>query len=90
MLKSQKGNAELVMSIIITLVVMVLIWIGQWIWNSYSCSTYGDLTDRTTKYSVVSGCFVKTSSGWIPQEEMSKRAYGNSITETEASSKEDN
>ena len=39
------------------------------------------ITERITKYSIVNGCFVKTPSGWIPQEEMSKRAYTNSITE---------
>ena len=48
----------------------------------YGCSNYGSLTERTTKYSIVSGCYVKTPSGWIPQEEMSKRAYGNSVVKT--------
>ena len=47
----------------------------------YTCRNYGSITERITKYSIVNGCFVKTPSGWIPQEEMSKRAYGNSITE---------
>lgn len=85
-MKNQKGSSglELVISIVVTLFLLGIAWIGSVIWNSYACSNYGDLTDRVTKYSIVNGCFVDTPSGWIPQEEMSKRAYGNSVVETES------
>ena len=82
----QKGSAgyELIASILVSAFIGIIILIGTLIWNSYSCGNYGELTERTTKFSIVNGCFVKTDSGWIPQEEMSKRAYGNSITEAES------
>lgn len=77
----QKGSSGI--ELIISLVMLaVFLFLGM-LWNMYSCSNYGSLTDRITKYSIVNGCFVKTDSGWIPQEEMSKRAYGNSITENQ-------
>lgn len=83
-MKSQKGSSglELIVSIGITLVLCAILGIASLIWNNYSCSNYGDLTNRTTKFSIVNGCFVNTPSGWIPQEEMSKRAYGNSVVES--------
>ena len=80
----QKGSSgfELIVTIVITVIFGIIISIGNVIWSSYQCSNYGDLTNRTTKYSIINGCFVKTDAGLIPQEEMSKRAYGNSITES--------
>ena len=79
----QKGtsNIELLVPIGLAVIVYIICFFGSWAWDAYSCSNYGDITDRTTKHSIINGCFVKTDSGWIPQEEMSKRAYGNSITE---------
>lgn len=77
----QKGSTSI--ELILSLVVVGIILICTMFWNMYSCSNYGSLTERTTKYSIVSGCYVKTPSGWIPQEEMSKRAYGNSIKDSE-------
>lgn len=80
-MKNQKGSSGV--ELIIYLVMLaVFLFLGM-LWNMYSCSNYGSLTDRVTKYSIVSGCYVKTTSGWIPQEEMSKRAYGNSIVKEE-------
>lgn len=78
-MKSQKGPTSI--EVIGTIVLTIILLIGMAIWNMFSCHNYGTLTDRVTKFSIVNGCFVKTPSGWIPQEEMSKRAYGNSIVE---------
>lgn len=82
-MKFQKGSvsAELFVTILTLIFVIIFLIISRCI-DAYACSNYGSLTDRTTKFSIVNGCFVKTDSGWIPQEEMSKRAYGNSITES--------
>ena len=30
-------------------------------------------------WNIVSGCYVKTEKGWIPREEMSKRAIANDV-----------
>ncbi|QGH45041.1 hypothetical protein [Bacteriophage Titan-X] len=30
----------------------------------YQCSKYGELTERSTKYSAWTGCLVKTQAGW--------------------------
>lgn len=83
MLNKQKGSTgfELIASFVILVIMFIIVFVCTTIWNTYSCNNYGNLTDRVTKYSIVNGCFVKTDSGWIPQEEMSKRAYGNSILE---------
>lgn len=70
------------LELIISLVAVGIILLCTLFWNMYGCSNYGSLTERTTKYSIVSGCYVKTPSGWIPQDEMSKRAYGNSVVKT--------
>ena len=83
-MKFQKGSvsAELLVTGISLILIVIVLLISCGI-DAYACSNYGSLTERTTKYSIVNGCFVKTDSGWIPQEEMSKRAYGNSIVEKE-------
>lgn len=82
-MKSQKGSisAELFLTGISLIFIIIFLLFSRGI-DAYVCSNYGSLTERTTKFSIVNGCFVKTDSGWIPQEEMSKRAYGNSITES--------
>lgn len=80
--QKNSGSAEL-FGIIVSLILVVIIIIISIILDAYVCNNYGSLTERTTKYSIVNGCFIKTDSGWIPQEEMSKRAYGNSIVKEE-------
>lgn len=80
----QKGFSslgELVFTIIAFVILMIIFGLFSTIWKAYQCNNYGSLTERITKYSIINGCFVKTKSGWIPKEEMSKRAYGNSIIE---------
>ena len=80
-MKNRKASSSI--QLIILLVLLAVFLFLEILWNVYSCSNYGSLTERTTKFSIVNGCFVKTDSGWIPQEEMSNRAYGNSIVEKE-------
>ena len=79
-MKAQKGSSELIGVIFSASIIIVVIIISIML-HTYACSNYGSLIERTTKFSFINGCFVKTDSGWIPQEEMSKRAYGNSIIE---------
>ena len=83
-MKFQQGSvsAELFVTAISLIFLVIILLIPRGV-DAYACSNYGSLTERTTKFSIVNGCFVKTNSGWIPQEEMSKRAYGNSIVEKE-------
>lgn len=66
--------------IVSVLLILFVLGVAQG-FNYYTCKNYGSITERTTKYSIVNGCFVKISSGWILQEKMSKRVYINSITE---------
>lgn len=69
--------------LIATLIIVVVIVVCLLFWNSISgfmqCNSYESMTDRQTKYSIVSGCYVKTEKGWIPREEMSKRAIANDV-----------
>ena len=85
MMKFKQNGAtsleELIITIVLGVVVVFIFAIISTSWKAFQCNNYGNLTDRNTKYSIVNGCFVKTKSGWIPKEEMSKGAYGNSIIE---------
>lgn len=69
--------------LIATLIIVVVIAVCLLFWNGISgfmqCNSYESMTDRQTKYSIVSGCYVKTEKGWIPREEMSKRAIANDV-----------
>jgi nitrogenase subunit NifH len=74
-MNSQKGSA--LAELVITLILCVVILIVGGIWHfgkSYvQCSNYSSITERDTKYSLISGCFVKSDSGrWIPQSEMTR------------------
>lgn len=74
-MKNQTGNAAV--ELMCTLVVCVILLIVGGVWHvgkSYvQCSNYSSITDRDTKYSIISGCFVKTDAGrWIPQSEMTR------------------
>ena len=73
MIKSfQKGSSGI--EVIISLVMLCVILVGVFLFKSVggwvSCNNYQSLTDRQTKYSIISGCFVKTKSGWIPKSEI--------------------
>lgn len=58
---------------LITIILSTLFIVGVSQGVMYStCKNYGFITERITKYSILNGCFVKTPSGWIPQEEMTK------------------
>ena len=75
------SNAAFELWTTIILVVIIAIFIAGW--NTVSgfmqCNSYESMTDRQTRYSIVSGCYVKTEKGWIPREEMSKRAIANDV-----------
>lgn len=43
------------------------------------CKSYGNMTERVTKYSIVSGCYVKTNAGMIPKSELNKRVIANGV-----------
>lgn len=54
----------------------VILFVGL-VWNKTSnfitCSSYENITERDTKYSLISGCYVKnTENKWVPLEEMTK------------------
>lgn len=72
-MSKQRGSFELVFNLIVLGVILVcaLIWhvAGGWI----QCNNYGSITERDTKFSVISGCFVKSETGrWIPKDEMTR------------------
>lgn len=75
MSKFQRGNS--LVELIFSVAVLVVLLIIGFLWHVGSgyvkCSNYSSLTDRATKFSVISGCFVKTDSGrWVPQAEMTR------------------
>ena len=69
--------------LITTLILVAIIVVALAFWNVISgfmqCNSYESMTDRQTRFSIVSGCYVKTEKGWIPREEMSKRAIANDV-----------
>lgn len=69
--------------LIATLILVAIIIVALAFWNVISgfmqCNSYESMTDRQTRFSIVSGCYVKTEKGWIPREEMSKRAIANDV-----------
>lgn len=69
--------------LITTLILVAIIVVALAFWNTIAgfmqCNSYESMTDRQTRFSIVSGCYVKTEKGWIPREEMSKRAIANDV-----------
>lgn len=74
-------SPELFISLVIPAALFVLIAVIAGISGYVSCNSYSDMTERQTKYSIVSGCYVKTDKGYVPQEEMSKRAIAAGLSE---------
>lgn len=56
-----------------SIVFLIIVLIGSFGWKSYSCSSYGDLTNRDTKYTITNGCFVKFEGKFIPRSELERR-----------------
>lgn len=73
MSRQQDAVTELVVTVAIVVIVLVigLFWkLGA---GFVKCNSYEGITDRETKYSVISGCYVKTPENkWVPHEEMTK------------------
>ncbi|ADG60004.1 hypothetical protein Acj9p104 [Acinetobacter phage Acj9] len=72
---NQKGNGAI--EFVATIAIVVVILVGVGIWNLVAgyvgCKSYENITDRDTKYSLITGCYVKTPQGaWVPREEMTK------------------
>ncbi|AFL47497.1 hypothetical protein ZZ1p0103 [Acinetobacter phage ZZ1] len=65
---------ELIFSVIIVCVIVVVGLTYNTVSGYIKCNSYESITGRTTKYSLISGCFVKTDNGFVPQEEMTKTA----------------
>lgn len=38
--------------------------------ENVKCDAYGDETGRDTRFRFLVGCMVKTSTGWLPREEI--------------------
>lgn len=70
---------ELIATLAVTAVIIVVVLFWTTISGFMQCNSYESMTDRQTKFSIVSGCYVKTEKGWIPREEMSKRAIANDV-----------
>lgn len=73
------NSVELIASIILVVIIIVIVGCWNTISGFMQCSSYESMTDRQTRFSIVSGCYVKTEKGWIPREEMSKRAIANDV-----------
>lgn len=59
---------------LILVAILLIIGLGWSRISGYiSCESYENITDRSTKYSLITGCYVKNDSGrWVPKEEMTK------------------
>ena len=79
MSKYNDNVAELIFTVLMICVIAV-IGIFWSIGSGYvKCESYAEVTDRQTKFSLISGCYVKNPKGeWIPHEEMTKSSVVNS------------
>lgn len=68
--KKVSGNTELNITLMLTGVVLIGVFLFKSVGGWVVCNNYQSLTDRQTKYSIISGCFVKTKYGWIPKSEI--------------------
>lgn len=69
------NSVELIATLVISAIIIVVAVCWSTVSEYVSCKSYGSITDRTTKYSLISGCYVKTDAGhWVPREEMTKTA----------------
>lgn len=61
----QRGDAELMFSIIVTVVFLI----GYLIFGSWSCSSKWEHSGMQTSWGPIKGCLVQTPNGyWIPDE----------------------
>lgn len=57
-------------ALLIMIVFLLVLLILSSILNRASCAWYGHQTERDTRYAAFFGCMVKTSSGWVPRNEL--------------------
>ena len=44
--------------------------------KSYECSSYGELTERETRFFITNGCFIEYDGKFIPRSEFERRLIG--------------
>lgn len=76
-MKNQKGSSWL--EVIIGLVFICIILLAGKVFGYVGCQSYSSNTDRSVKYSLLSGCYVKTQQGWIPKDEIGERVMSESV-----------
>lgn len=47
-----------------------VVWLAMRGIDYGTCAWYGHQTERDTRYAAFVGCMVKTSSGWVPRNEL--------------------
>lgn len=66
---------ELVLTLIFAFVIIVVATGWSRVSGYISCNSYESITGRSTKYSLITGCYVKNDNDtWVPREEMTKSA----------------
>lgn len=52
--------------LIIGIIAVVNIFVG--VGGSYECESLGRQMGRSTKFSMINGCFIMTDKGWVPEK----------------------
>lgn len=65
--------SDYVLSAVFFIIMIGLVYMVKFAWGSYQCSSYAELTDRETKYTLSNGCFVKHDGKYIPRSELERR-----------------
>jgi len=65
------------MYLIAIFVLIIVVKVAAAPFQAYSCSNYGNLTERKTNYSIFNGCFVEYKGKFIPRSELEKRMIMN-------------
>ncbi|AZU98741.1 hypothetical protein vBAbaMPhT2_242 [Acinetobacter phage vB_AbaM_PhT2] len=69
------NKAEFIATIIIAVIILAIASVWSMASEYISCKSYESNTGRTVKYSLITGCYVKTDKdNWVPREEMTKSA----------------
>lgn len=69
-MKSQRGDIEVVVSVVLLVVILLFTLIGGWLVREYKCSNYSSMTGMPTQYKLFDGCYVKTEKGWFLKEQL--------------------
>lgn len=65
--------SDLVISIFVVIIFIAIAVAAKAGIGMYKCSSYAELTDRETKYTLSNGCFVKHDGKYIPRSELERR-----------------